>query len=258
MQIKLEETQSKEQSTLAKLQECIQMVEQGQFEKNEVLLFIAHLNEKTNEFSLQAIVERDQTRVELAETQKRLKKFLDEMNEKIQMERANAEKICEEKLKENAEKVRSSTAMIKNIFFLISHIEQIRQAEEKSAQYELTVDRLAREKTSLAADLDEWKTRIHRQEVDLSQVRTVFPLTFPPCSLSLQASDSVKLQIQKATRERDQANANTMQIRTDFEKLLLQSNQVRLALDETLKDHFDRLGYSSTSSSTWFDTKSFS
>jgi hypothetical protein len=28
-------------------------------------------------------------------------------------------------------------------------------------------------------------------------------------------------------RERDQANSNTMQIRTDFEKLLLQSNQVR-------------------------------
>ena len=27
-------------------------------------------------------------------------------------------------------------------------------------------------------------------------------------------------------RERDQANSNTMQIRTDFEKLLLQSNQV--------------------------------
>jgi hypothetical protein len=42
----------------------------------------------------------------------------------------------------------------------------------------------------------------------------------------LKASDSVKLQIQKAMRERDQANANTMQIRTDFEKLLLQSNQV--------------------------------
>lgn len=37
----------------------------------------------------------------------------------------------------------------------------------------------------------------------------------------------MKLQIQKAMRERDQANANTMQIRTDFEKLLLQSNQVR-------------------------------
>ena len=28
-------------------------------------------------------------------------------------------------------------------------------------------------------------------------------------------------------RERDQANSNTMQIRSDFEKLLLQSNQVR-------------------------------
>ncbi len=28
-------------------------------------------------------------------------------------------------------------------------------------------------------------------------------------------------------RERDQANSNTMQIRTDFEKLLLQSNQVK-------------------------------
>ena len=42
-----------------------------------------------------------------------------------------------------------------------------------------------------------------------------------------KASDSVKLQIQKAMRERDQANSNTMQIRADFEKLLLQSNQVR-------------------------------
>lgn len=47
----------------------------------------------------------------------------------------------------------------------------MRQAEEKAAQYELTVDRLAREKTSLAADLDEWKNRIQRQELDLSQVR---------------------------------------------------------------------------------------
>ena len=28
-------------------------------------------------------------------------------------------------------------------------------------------------------------------------------------------------------RERDQANTNTMQIRSDFEKLLLQSNQVK-------------------------------
>jgi len=28
--------------------------------------------------------------------------------------------------------------------------------------------------------------------------------------------------------ERDQANTNTMQIRSDFEKLLLQSNQVKI------------------------------
>ncbi len=44
----------------------------------------------------------------------------------------------------------------------------------------------------------------------------------------LQTTDSVKLQIQKAMRERDQANNNTMQIRSDFEKLLLQSNQVKI------------------------------
>lgn len=75
---------------------------------------------------------------------------------------------------------------------------------------------------------------------------------------SRQASDSVKLQIQKATRERDQANANTMQIRTDFEKLLLQSNQVRTVFLTKCTHRFDRLGYPSTSSSTWFDTKSFS
>lgn len=47
----------------------------------------------------------------------------------------------------------------------------MRQTEERCSQYELTIDRLAREKTSLAADLDEWKNRIHRQEIDLSQVR---------------------------------------------------------------------------------------
>lgn len=40
MQIKLEETENKEQGTLAKLQECIQIVEQGQFEKNEVRIRI--------------------------------------------------------------------------------------------------------------------------------------------------------------------------------------------------------------------------
>ena len=36
LQIKFDESQSKEQGTLAKLQECIQIVEQSQFEKNEV------------------------------------------------------------------------------------------------------------------------------------------------------------------------------------------------------------------------------
>ncbi|CAF3347513.1 unnamed protein product [Rotaria sp. Silwood1] len=179
MQVKLDESQTKEQGTLAKLQECIQIVEQSQFEKNE------------------AIVERDQIKIELVETQKRLKKLIDEMNDKINIEKQKVEQIFEEKLKENSEK--------------------IRQVEEKCSQYELTVDRLAREKTSLAADLDEWKNRIQRQEIDLSQ-----------------ASDSVKLQVQKAMRERDQANSNTMQIRTDFEKLLLQSNQDILQLRHQL------------------------
>ena len=56
-------------------------------------------------------------------------------------------------------------------------IHQIRQAEEKCTQYELTIDRLAREKTSLATDLDEWKNRIQRQEIDLSQVRQIFSLS---------------------------------------------------------------------------------
>ncbi|CAF0905398.1 unnamed protein product [Adineta ricciae] len=153
---------------------------------------------------LQAIVERDQLRIELAETQKRLKKLIDEMTDKIQQEKQNAEKICEERLKENAEK--------------------IHQVEDKCAQYELTIDRLAREKTSLAADLDEWKNRIQRQEIDLSQT-----------------SDTVKLQIQKAMRERDQANVNTMQIRTDFEKLLLQSNQDALQLRHQLGSNQNRL-----------------
>ncbi|CAF0868492.1 unnamed protein product [Adineta ricciae] len=126
------------------------------------------------------------------------------MTDRIQQEKQNAEKICEERLKENAEK--------------------IHQAEDKCAQYELTIDRLAREKTSLAADLDEWKNRIQRQEIDLSQT-----------------SDTVKLQIQKAMRERDQANANTMQIRTDFEKLLLQSNQDTLQLRHQLGSNQNRL-----------------
>ena len=39
LQIKYDESQSKEEGTLAKLQECIQIVEQNQFEKNEVYIF---------------------------------------------------------------------------------------------------------------------------------------------------------------------------------------------------------------------------
>ncbi len=41
---------------------------------------------------------------------------------------------------------------------------------EKCTEYELTIDRLVREKTSLTADLNLWKERIQRQESDLSQV----------------------------------------------------------------------------------------
>lgn len=60
-------------------------------------------------FFSQATVERDQTQIELTETQKRLKKLIDEMNEKIAQERQNAERACDERLKENAEKVNRST-----------------------------------------------------------------------------------------------------------------------------------------------------
>jgi hypothetical protein len=53
-------------------------------------------------------VERDQTKVELIETQKRLTKLIDEMNEKITIEKHTAEVVCEERMKVNAEKVRRS------------------------------------------------------------------------------------------------------------------------------------------------------
>lgn len=55
--------------------------------------------------SFQAIVERDQIRIELAETQKRLKKFIDEMNDKIAAEKQTAERHCEDRLKDSADKV---------------------------------------------------------------------------------------------------------------------------------------------------------
>lgn len=121
MQIKLDESQTKEQGTLAKLQECIQIVEQGQFEKNEVLIALPNVVFRINLSSFsQAIVERDQLKIELTETQKRLKKFLDEMNEKIRIEKGTAEKIFEEKLKENAEKVNRNALKMMFIVFLIS------------------------------------------------------------------------------------------------------------------------------------------
>jgi len=58
-------------------------------------------------------------------------------------------------------------------------------------------------------------------------------------------------------RERDQANHNTMQIRSDFEKLLLQSNQVKQFLSQRTKQNKQISGFTSTSSSTQFNTKSF-
>ncbi len=45
MQVKLDESQNKEQGTLAKLQECIHIVEQSQFEKNEVRIFLINKNQ---------------------------------------------------------------------------------------------------------------------------------------------------------------------------------------------------------------------
>lgn len=57
----------------------------------------------------------------------------------------------------------------------------------------------------------------------------------------MQTTDSVKIQIQKAMRERDQANHNTMQIRSDFEKLLLQSNHDSLQLRHQLNSAQNRL-----------------
>ncbi|CAF0773995.1 unnamed protein product [Adineta steineri] len=179
IQMKLEKTEAKEQETLAKLQKTLVITEQCQFEKAE------------------AVVERDQIQHELIETQKRLKLLINEINEKVTNETQSIEIICQQQLKDN--------------------IEKMKKIEDKCTQYELIIDRLTREKTSLAADLDVWKERIQRQEMDLSQT-----------------TDNVKFEIQKAMRERDQANTNTMQIRSDFEKFLLQSNQDLLQLRHQL------------------------
>ena len=92
---------------MAKLQECLQIVEQSQFEKHEVGSSI--VLDQIHQFLFQAIAERDQIRIELTETQKRLKKFLDEMNENIDTQKRQAEKVCDERLKENADKVNACT-----------------------------------------------------------------------------------------------------------------------------------------------------
>ncbi|CAF3414380.1 unnamed protein product [Rotaria socialis] len=178
-QVKLEQIEIQQQETLAKLQVSLAISEQNQFEKAE------------------AIVDRDQIRIELVETQKRLRKYIDEMNETILNEKYNIETFFNDQLKESAEKAR--------------------QIEEKCAQYELTIDRLIREKASLTADLDVWKERIKEQEIDFSQT-----------------SDCIKLKIQQVMRERDQANNKTVQIRSDFEKFLSQSNQNLIQLHHQL------------------------
>ncbi|UJR30926.1 hypothetical protein I4U23_018438 [Adineta vaga] len=186
MQVKVEKTETNEQKVLAKLQESLVITERCQMEKAE------------------AIVERDLIQRELIETQKRLNKLIEEINEKVTNETRTIEIICRERLKDSEEK--------------------IQKTEDKCSQYELIIDRLAREKTSLAADLDVWKECIQRQELDLSQT-----------------TDAVKLQIQKAMRERDEANANTMQIRSNFEQFLLQSNQDFLQLRYQLSSTQNRL-----------------
>ena len=55
-----------------------------------------------------------------------------------------------------------------------------------------------------------------------------FHISVSSRELFFQTTDSVKLHLQKVIRERDQANTSAMQIRTDFEKLLVQSNQVEI------------------------------
>ena len=49
----------------------------------------------------------------------------------------------------------------------------MRQIEEKCSQYELTIDRLTREKISLKEDLDAWREHIQQQEIGLNQVKNI-------------------------------------------------------------------------------------
>lgn len=54
---------------------------------------------------MQAVVERDQTKIELVETQKRLKTFINEMNDKIADEKQNIQIISQQQRSENAAQV---------------------------------------------------------------------------------------------------------------------------------------------------------
>ena len=54
---------------------------------------------------IQAVVERDQTKIELAETQKRLKALINEMDDKIANEKQNIQIISQQKSSENTAQV---------------------------------------------------------------------------------------------------------------------------------------------------------
>lgn len=54
---------------------------------------------------MQAVVERDQTKIELVETQKRLKTFINEMNDKIADEKQNIQIISQQQRSENTAQV---------------------------------------------------------------------------------------------------------------------------------------------------------
>jgi len=54
---------------------------------------------------IKAIIERDQFKIELVETQKRLKKLIEETDEKMTDEKQNIEAIYQQRLKENTEQV---------------------------------------------------------------------------------------------------------------------------------------------------------
>ena len=116
IQKKWEESEAKEQAHWRKLQEYTHLFEQSQFEKNEVRIILQRSRFKqSSRFLFQAIVERDQTKIELTETQKRLSKLIDEMTEKIGEEKKRVENLCEIQMKENAEKVRNDNGLRREV-----------------------------------------------------------------------------------------------------------------------------------------------